>query len=261
MLPQEVKGMSDTLKVVSFVALAVVIIVAAAVVLTRAPIVSAQTIQAASGQADTGITVSATGEAKGKPDVAYVNLGVRTTAETATDAMDQNTAAMNEVIAKLTDMGVDKKDMQTGTISLSPQMGPVNQDNPNTAQIVGYWATNSLKVTVNNLDQVGAILDEAVSAGANSVSGISFGLKDDSALQDAALQDAVKNARSRADVAAAGLGLTVTSVQSVTVDSYGGPTPLYIDFASAAPRAAAASVPVEPGEVTVNASVRVTFGF
>ena len=139
-------------------------------------------------------------------------------------------------------------------------MGPVKQDDPNTAQIVGHWATNSLKVTINDLTQAGAILDAAVSAGANSVSGISFGLKDDGAMRDAALLDAVKNARSLADVAAAGLGLKVTGVQSVTVDSYGGATPFYNDFA-AAPRSAGANVPVEPGEVTVRASVRVTFGF
>jgi uncharacterized protein YggE len=126
-------------------------------------------------------------------------------------------------------------------------------------QIVGYWATNSLNVTVKDVDQVGDILDAAIAAGANTIDGIRFDVNDNSALEDQALQAAVKNARAKADVVAAGLGLKVTGVQNVVVDSY-TPVPYYAGAVMMG-KGGDGSVPVEAGEIRVNAMVRVTFTF
>lgn len=255
--------MSNVWKVVSVVTLVAVILTAAAVVLVKSPVVSAQPAQGVvQTTTQTGITVNAQGQAEVSPDVAYVNLGVRTTAATAKDAMDENSTTMAAIIAQLTSMGVAKQDIRTGYINLTPQTQPVQPNDNSTPKITGYWADNSINVTVNDLAQVGAILDAGLSAGANTINGISFGLKDDSAAQDAALQDAVKTARAKADLVATGLGLKVTSVQSVQVQSYSMPGPIYADAAMAAGKGGfGASVPVEPGQITVNASVQVTFNF
>jgi hypothetical protein len=107
---------------------------------------------------------------------------------------------------------------------------------------------------------VGEILDAAITAGANTVNGIRFGVKDSSKLNDQALTEAVKTARAKADLVAEGLGLKVTSVQSVSIDSYVGSEPVYAKMAAGGMRDSA-SVPIEAGELTFTASVRVTFNF
>lgn len=270
--------MSTMWKLVSVVTLLAVIAVAAAVVLSKSPSVSAQGTTAgtalagptggsglAAGSTTSGITVAGDGKVQAKPDVAHVGLGVRTFAATARDAMNQNNTDSAALIAKLQQMGVDKKDIQTGSINLYPQTNPSPQTKEGANgpdQIVGYWANNSVNVTVRDFSKLGDILDGAITAGANSVNGVSFGIADDSKLRDQALQDAIKNARAKADLIAGGLGLKVTGVQSVSIDSYSVPSPYAVDTAMMGKGAAVApSVPVEGGELTVMVTVRVTFNF
>jgi uncharacterized protein YggE len=259
--------MSTVWKVALLVTLVAAVFVAAAVLFTRNGEILGQPVQAntlaAIGSAtdQTGITIVAQGEVKAKPDVAYISLGVRTTAVTAREAMSQNNAAIAAVIAKMETLGVAKKDMQTGSINLYPQTKPIKQDDPSTEVIVGYWANNTLNVTVNDLGKVGDILDASVSAGANSVSGIRFGIKDDSKLRDDALKAAVQTARAKADLVAAGLGLKVTGVQNVSIENYGPSAPVYQYAGAAMAKSADSSVPVEAGEMTFTASVRVVFKF
>jgi uncharacterized protein YggE len=255
--------MSTSWQVVSIITLAAVVFTLGAVLFTHygTAAASAARVAATGGVEQTGITISAQGEVKAKPDQAHISLGVRTSGETARETMDKNNAAIAAVIAKLEALGVAKKDMQTGSISLYPQTQQVKGDDPNQIKIIGYWANNTLNVTFNDLAKAGAILDAAISAGANSVSGISFDVQDDAKLKDQALAEAVKTARAKADLVAAGLGLKVTGVQSVSAESYGGPSPVSLQYGGAVARDAASSVPIEGGELTYTASVRVTFSF
>lgn len=253
--------MSNLWKAVSIVTLVAVLLTAAAVVWTSNPVASAQPVQANTQASEKGITIVAQGQVTAKPDIAWITIGVRTTAVTARQAMDENNAAVAAVIAKLESMGIAKKDMQTGNISLYPQTKAPRPEEAGPEQIVAYWANNSLRVTVRNLGTLGAVLDAAVSAGANSVSGIRFGVDDDSKLRDEALKEAIKTARAKADLVAEGLGLRVTGVQSVSLESYATPGPVYYEVAAPAARMAAGEVPVETGELTFTASVRVTFVF
>ncbi len=266
--------MSTTWKVISIVTLVAVILTAAAVVFSNPPLVKAKSAEAtqatnrsglstaalaAEGVGATGITVTGQGQVKGKPDVAYLTLGVRTFAPTAREAMSQNSAAMAAVIAKLEAVGIAKKDLQTGSINLYPQTKPVKSDQPESEQIVGYWANNSLNVTINDVTKVGEVLDAAIAAGANTAGGIRFGVKDEAKLRDEALKEAVKAARAKADLMATGLGIKVTGVVSVTEEGYSGPVPVARYEVAAAKDTS--GVPVEAGELTFSATVRVTFSF
>jgi hypothetical protein len=252
--------MSTVWKAVSLITLVAVLGTLALVVYAGTPAATAQTAPAPTGAEERVITVVAQGQVKVKPDVAYVNLGVRTTAPTAKEAMAQNNATIASVIARLEALGVAKKDMQTGNLSLYPQTRLIKEDDPSTEKIVAYWASNTLNVAFGDLARVGEILDAAIAAGANSISGIRFGIRDDSKLRDEALTLALKNARATADLAAQGLSLKVSGVQNVSVESYGSSVPVYAGDMAAA-KGLEAAVPVEAGEVTVTASVRVTFTF
>lgn len=259
--------MSDILKVLLVLALAATIVLAA-LLLARIPVTSVKTVEAApltttviSGNAQTGITVAGQGEVKAKPDVVYVNLGVRTIAATARGAMDENNAALAGVIAKLKELGVADKDMQTGSINLYPQTKVTREGDTSTETITGYWASNTINVALSDLTKVGSVLDAAISAGANNVGGVRFGIRDDEKLSNEALADAVKDARAKADLVAAGLGLKVTGVESVSVESTGVGGGVVREYAVQAMKAADSSVPVEAGELTYTAYVRVTFKF
>lgn len=245
----------------------------------------AATTEAAADSTVKTITVTGSGNVTLPPDMATAQLGVETTARTAKEAMDKNALAMNMVVDTIRALGIDDKDIQTTGINLYPyrlprpllQPGgetppatdqpaapaPAPVEPPNAAPgampvpvpvIQGYRATNNVRVTIRNLANVAAVVDGAVASGATLVSGVSFGLTDASGAQDTALSAAAAAAKSRADVLARALGLTITGVQSVSEGGSGGPFPV----ARAAP-AAGVSTPIEPGQLTVTASVTVAF--
>ena len=201
------------------------------------------------------ITVVGQGEAKIAPDVAYVNVGVSFQERTAKEAQEKTNQTMDAVIAKIKSLGIADKDIQTSGISL----WPVFVQN---AVISGYQATNNVTVQVE-IAKVGPLIDAAVEAGANSNLSVGFGLKDPSAATLQALEAASKEARTRADAIAKGLGVTVKEVQIAVEETTS--SPVVMRDASYAMKAAegamAYSTPVQAGELTVASRVRVTYSY
>lgn len=215
-----------------------------------------------SGDATQGLTVIAMGQARGQPDQASLQLGVTIERPTAADALSDSSAAVQAVLTRLDGLGISRSDVQTGTVSLVPiwedpdqrtNASPPAQPNPEQS-VTGYRATNVLTVRVSDIARVGEVLDGAVAAGANQVLGVQFGLADPDALRMDALRDAVQDARTKAQVIASPLGLQVGEVTDVQEVS--GPVPGRTDIAFAP---AAASTPIEPGQLQVQAQVEVTF--
>ena len=217
-------------------------------------VVSAPLAVGTTGASDVthGIVVAGNGTVSAPPDEAFVSAGVQTRATTAQDAQAQNNQTMQAVITAIKALGIPDRDVQTSGISLFPV---VTQNQT----ISGYNASNNVTVTVENINQAGAVLDAAVKAGANNSTNVRFGFKDDTTLRNKALAAAASDARSKADALAKALGLNVTGIQSVTEASTSSPRPFQAAGASLA--AAPANVPVEPGELSVNAQVTIVFAF
>ncbi len=200
-----------------------------------------------------GISVTGTGTAVAVPDVAYINLGVQTTGATAKAAM-----------------GIADRDIQTSGVNVMPiyrqqtmqpvqPMQPIQPTEPNgVPQITGYQASNSVRVTINDVSKAGEILDGVVSVGANNVSGIQFGIKDDTKLRQQALTEAAKSAKPKAQAIADALGVKITSVASVQEQGFGGAVPM---AAASIAMGKGDSTPVMPGELTVTANVTITYNF
>jgi len=201
------------------------------------------------------ISVSGTGMAYTTPDKAMISIGVQTRDRDAGKAVDANTAAMNKIMAALKAQGIADKDLQTQNFSISPQYD--YDANGNLTGVVSYIVDNTLVATVRNLPRLGTTLSAAVSAGANNIYGISFGVQDPSALQAAARDLAVADARARAEALAAAAGVTLGDVISISESvGYSAPSPIYArDMA----QAVSAEVPVAAGEQTVSVDVSVTF--
>jgi uncharacterized protein YggE len=206
----------------------------------------------------TGIAVTAEGQVSAAPDVAYVNLGVQTEGPTAQAAMQANSQAIAAVIAAVQGAGIPENKIRTVGVNVSPITAPTRPTDATPPQTVGYRATNTINVTVDDVSRAGAVLDAGIGAGANLANGLSFGFKDASGLRRQALDQAARIARADADALAAALGVRISGVRMA--EEQGGNTPGPLARVAASP-AAAGDVPVQPGQLTVSASVRIVFDF
>jgi uncharacterized protein len=201
------------------------------------------------------ITINGKGSVKAAPDKVSVSAGVETQAPTAKEALAKNTDAMTKVVEALKDAGIDPKDIQTTTFNVSPRYE--NRDDGKPARIVGYSVINSVFVTSHDIGKLGAILDQLVSAGANSIGGISFDIDNPEDKQNdarkAAMADAIAKAKLYVEAAGAELGPVMT------ITEQGG----YVPRTMAAPMmeasGAAKPVPIEAGTESVDIEVQVTW--
>jgi len=199
------------------------------------------------------VTVSGLGTVSATPDMAEITSGVVTQAPTAAGALAANSQAMEKVLQSLAAQGVAARDIQTTSISVSPQRRAVRGEG-RPPEIVGYEVTNQVRVKVRDLARLGRVLDEQVTQGANSVYGIRFGLADPAPLLDEARKRAMADARRRADLYAGAASLKVGRVVAVQEAGAAAPRP-----EMAARVMTAGAVPVAPGEQEIQASVSVTF--
>ncbi|HVY86256.1 MAG TPA: SIMPL domain-containing protein [Caulobacterales bacterium] len=203
----------------------------------------------------TVLNVNAMGEVSARPDMATIQLGVRTTGATAQAAMADNAAAMSALTRALRQAGLAERDIQTAYMSVNPRYR--GQDNQTIDQ---YVATNTVRAVVRDIDSVGAIIDRAAVAGANTVSGISFGLQNPEPQINQARLEAVTDARERAELYARALGMHVERIISIT--EAGAAAPSFNDeiIVTASRRSGGSyTTPVSPGELISRANVSVSF--
>ena len=138
------------------------------------------------------VVVTGTGEVSVKPDTAQVQVGVTTQAQTASQALKANNEAMDVLLKAPTSRGIAEKDVQTSNFHVSPQY---RHQNPGQApELAGYQATNQVSVRVRNLKDLGPLLDDLVTKGANQVHGVSFTVADPRKVLDEARGKAVQDA-------------------------------------------------------------------
>ena len=225
------------------------LLVAAPLVLVAA--VAAATLpgsasSAAAEAVDGGITVVGTAAVASVPDRAELSFGVESQGQTAKAALAANAVEMRKVIAAVKAAG--GTDVKTQSVSLSPRYNETNE-------VQAFVATNSVSATIKNIARAGALIDAAVTAGANQVYGPWLSSGDQTEQYRQALKAAVENARGSAQVLAAAANLSLGRVTAIA-ESGGAPQP----FAEAANKLAADSAtPIEPGTQQTTASVTVTF--
>ncbi|HUJ46424.1 MAG TPA: SIMPL domain-containing protein [Rhizomicrobium sp.] len=227
-----------------------------AAVLLGSAVGSAPAIAQGDGPTPRLLTVSGEGEAKARPDQATLSAGVVTDGKTAADALGANSRAMNAVFATLKRLGIPDKSIQTSGINVTPQYPDFNSKQPH--RVIGYQVSNSVTVTVDNLDNLGPAIDALVSSGANSLGDISFSIRDPKPLMAAAREDAVKDAIAKADTLSRAAGVTLGPIVSISEGSYAAPPqPMRImAFTTAVDKA---PTPVAAGENTLSTTVSVTW--
>jgi uncharacterized protein len=212
---------------------------------------------AGSGAATTLVTVSAYAEARRAPDIATLSTGVMSLAPDANGAIRRNAEQMTRVVAAIRAAGIADKDVQTSGVSLNPDYQYLANRPP---RIKGYYASNTVAVTVRDIGRLGGILDALVATGANQINGPTFDVEDKDAVLDEAREKAMAKARVRADGYARRLGLRVVRV--VSIDETGGrAAPVQVLARAQMEQAAAAnaSAPIAPGENVLGLALDVVY--
>lgn len=201
------------------------------------------------------------GKATAVPDLAIITLGVETHNVSAASAVSENAVLMNSTVNALLKAGLKKKDIQTRRYALSTKTEdntvPAQMDSmPKNKTLLEFIATNQVTAKMNVTDDVGKVLDAAISAGSNNVLGISFDLLNPKPEMDKALANAVDDSKRKADTMAKAAGVKLGKILQISEG--------YSFTSSSAPRAAyslaaEAPTPVLPGELEVTASVTVTY--
>ena len=201
------------------------------------------------------ITVSGEGIVEVSPDRATISVGVVSREKDPAKVQAENAKIASEIIKSATALGVEKKNIRTGNYSFRA----IYHNDQNRHRIFdGYEVNNTVTITVDDLNLVGKIIDAALSRGANSIESLQFGVRDKSALQAEALKIAVRDARSKAEVVAAGLGKNIIGVRSVSINSGSIQAPRFAKMAMVADESSNSfETPIEGGTLSCSASVHV----
>jgi uncharacterized protein YggE len=202
------------------------------------------------------IALTGHGEVRQAPDLATVTAGVVSQAATAKDALAANTADMERVMAALKAAGIAEKDIQTSNFTVQPRYD-YSKDG-RAPSLAGYDVSNTVSVTLRQLDMLGTVLDQLVQSGANQINGVSFGIdKPDEALDEARKQ-ALADARHKAEIYAAAGGVSIGKL--ITIVEGGGYTPpAPVMRARVMALDQAAPVPIAAGEQVLAIDVNVTW--
>ncbi len=175
-----------------------VLAIVTAVIVSAIPAAFARPSQQSDGGLPRSITVVGTGSASAAPDLATAQIGVDTQAASPEEATRDNDARMTALVDALKAAGIDAKDIQTAYYNLYAEQ----RFRPETGEPTGeftYRVSSSVSVKIRDLANVGAILSDAVTAGANNISGVYFSIEDTSALEAVAREKAVADAEARAE--------------------------------------------------------------
>jgi uncharacterized protein len=221
-----------------------------ALALTAAAAVSGCTtsVTSVSGPAPDTVTVIGTGTGNAAPDRAQMSFSMSSQAKDRVSALNGASRLATAVIAAVKAAGVDAKDIRTTQVSVNEQRDPSG------AKVIGFQAVESIGVTTNRLDQVGAIIAAATGAGATDVSGPDFSLSDSNAARLDAIRNAMADAKARAAATAQAAGRTLGPVVSV---AQGEPAQPF--SAAASTPGAALAPPISPGQLESQIQLTVVF--
>ena len=205
-------------------------------------------------------TLSITGQGKTtlSPDKATISIAVETMSDKASDAVKDNSEKTNKVIEVIkSSLGKNDK-VSTAGYSLSPVYEYSSETKK--SEFKGYRAANHIIVETRDLKGLGQLIDSTAEAGANKIDSLTFDSTQREQYKKEALELAVKDAKSTAETVAGAAGVKLVKILSIR-PVYDIPIPVYRDYELRSKMAVAESspTPIEPGELTVNASVTMVF--
>ena len=209
-----------------------------------------------SALAEPTITVQGIGRVEVDADRAGVSLGVRVVSKEVQSAQSQVNDEIAAIVEALKAKGVDAKDISTNGIGIYPNYGYESYDE--NESITGYTAYNNIYVKLTDVNNVGAYIDAAFAAGANSLDYVEFSAADTDEAARQALTLAVESAREKAQILAEAAGMKLGDILEIqdTGDSIFDVTSAYIKSNDSG---MGAGTDVHATRQSVGATVNITF--
>lgn len=201
------------------------------------------------------LSVSGLGMVYLTPDIVYINVGVNTQRENASEAVEINKEQTRGVIQAIQDFGVDPKDIRTTNFSIwsNPQYDEFGQ-----VKGTNYSVDNTVNVTVRDIDKLGDLLDAAIQAGANSIYSIQFDVEDKAEATKEARAQAVEDAKREALELAEVAGVELGEIEIINYYE-GSPTPYFEGKGGGGGESVASAVPIQPGQLAISVTVNMTY--
>jgi len=198
-------------------------------------------------------TVSGEGKVTMIPDIAVVNVGVTAQGASVSLVQQQLNKKMNAVIESVKRIGIDSKDIQTTNYNISPTYDYTNSSQ----RVTGYQANANLTMKVRKIDNANAVIDVATGNGANEVGGVSFDVDDKTKAENQAREQAVADAKSKAQTAAKAAGFHLGRVINYSEGGGAAPRPIMMEKALSDSASSGSPTQIEPGssELTVIVSL------
>lgn len=202
------------------------------------------------------LNVTGTGVIKASPDMARVTLGYVNEEKEAKTSQENNARVSNEIIRVMKELGIADKDLQTIEYTITPVYTYYPDKEP---VIRGYQTSNLLSVAVRDIKKIGTVIDLGAKAGANRFQNIGFDIADRETLKFQAIEDAMRDARKKAETALKPEGEKIIQVVSVSVD--GGWVQTAPNYRNDMKEGAPSAPNIQTGELSLTITVQVTYSF
>ncbi len=204
------------------------------------------------------IAVLGRGEVKVSPDRATIQVSVQTRAPTAAAAAAENANKQEAVLTALRALGLGNDQLSTINYNVYPDQRYEAGKEP---VIVGYNVTNTILVDVRKLNQVGAVIDAALSHGANMITSLQFYASNTEAARRSAIATAIEKARADAEAAARAAHGSLGTLLEINIGAYSPPPPRPMMMNGAVARVAQVETPINTGEETLSVEVSTRWRF
>lgn len=214
------------------------------------------------------LVVSGSGTVYMEADCVSATVGVELGGEDLTSLQQQVNATVQAVCEALEAAGLDEKSISTNQFYVSPRYdydsgsGMFRGSGEPQELIVGYTISNTLSIRTDDIDRIGAYIDAAFAAGANTFGSISFSVKDDTRARAQALELAVQDARAKAEIIAAAAGKQLEGIEQICeggVSSYAKNASATMWSYDGAVAESAAGTTVRASQVVVSADIQITY--
>ena len=234
-----------------FIALILSVVVTLAAVCVIAYNVSESLSQSTHQQ----LTVTGEGKAYAKPDIASVNVALKTEGKNSGDVVNENNTKMNNIIKAIKALGIEAKDIQTSSYNLTPQY---NWTEKQGRVFTGYELDQQITVTIRDFGKISDVLDKATSNGANTIGELVFSIENPEKAKSEARDKAIAQAKQKAQEMAKAAGM---SIKLINITEGYSPSPVMYNamkLEASAPSVGAAP-DIQTGQQEIDVTINLTY--
>jgi uncharacterized protein YggE len=211
------------------------------------------------------ISVTGTAEVNVAPDEVVLSLGVESRDKDLAIAKAQHDSRVKKLLAEAHDAGVGGKYIQTSMLQMRP-----DYSDEKVPRFLAYQVSQTIQVNLKDLSKYERLITKLLEAGVNRVDSVEFLVAEPRKYKDEARAKAIRAAREKAVAMAAELGQAIGKPWDISEEGVNGlfaqtrnsvQANSYVQAYSYANDGGLSTEEstVAPGEVSIRASVRVSF--